>query len=103
MRNLNITCFFYGLRIYAKAMVLSSDLTFTGDQVFYRMVHPPVSMMHFKGGYLIGQSQQLMTKTNSKCGFVFLQDVFYCLNRIRHRGRIARAVADKISGGTKFF
>lgn len=57
------------LRIHAKAMILRSDLATAGDQVFHRVIEPAMPVMHFEGGNIIGQSQQLVAQTNAKQGF----------------------------------
>ncbi len=55
-----------GDRIHAKSMILRSDLAFAGNQVFYRVIQPPVAMVHFKGGDTLGQGQQLVSEANSE-------------------------------------
>src|SRR5690606_37133687 len=58
----SLCCF----RINAKTMVLSCDLTFTGCQVFNRVIQSSVSMMHFISGYSVGHSQELMSQADTK-------------------------------------
>ena len=53
------------LGIYPEPMILGRDLTFTRDDIFYRVIQPAVAMVHFKGRYVIGQGQQLMTQAYS--------------------------------------
>ena len=66
MGNFYIWLFPHSFRINAKTMILRSDLAFTGNQIFYRVIQSAVTMMHFKSWNIIGQCQQLVTKTNSK-------------------------------------
>ena len=60
-------------------------------------------MMHFEGRNIVCQSQQLMTETNSKNGFIFFEDLSQCVNRIIHRRRIARPVRNEITRWIEFF
>ncbi len=68
---------FHCFGINAKSMVLRGDLAFTGDDIFYRVVQSAVAVVHFKSRNIIGQSQQLVTQTNTEQRFFFLQNVFH--------------------------
>src|SRR5579863_2484705 len=66
MRHLHVVGLSHGFRINTKAMVLCGDLAAARDQVLHRMVKSPMTMVHLKGGDIIGQRKQLMTETDAK-------------------------------------
>src|SRR6185437_7011797 len=102
MRNLYIRVISGCFCIYTKSMILCSDLAFTRNQIFNRMVQTSVAMMHFKGRDTISQRQQLLSETNSKKWFLRLKNLFYRVNGVLHWLRITWAIADKIAIGTEF-
>src|SRR5436190_4425727 len=103
MCDFNVFGLFDCFRIYPKAMVLGSDLTFTRNQVFYRVIKSPMTMMHFESRNIVGQREQLVTKADSKYGLIFFHDPFYRINCIIHSGRIARAIGNKVTRRLELF
>ena len=54
------------IRIHTESMILGCDLTKTGYYVTNRVIQAPVSVMHFKGRYVVGQCQQLLAQADAK-------------------------------------
>ncbi len=92
-----MTGIFYRFRLYTKTVVLCGDLATAGDQVFYRVVHPPVPVMHLKSWNIIGSCQELVSQADPESGLIFLEDFFHCLYRVIHRSRVAGTIRNKIS------
>ena len=84
VRYFHMTCFLYGFRVYAKAMVLRGHFAFAGKQVHYRVVEPAMTVMQFERIDAIGKRQQLVAEANAEGWFFFFQNVFYGIDRIVH-------------------
>ena len=55
----------------AKTVVLRGNLAKPRNNILNRVIQPPVAMVHFKSGDIVGQSQQLVTKADAKNRFIF--------------------------------
>ena len=55
MGDLNALRLLHRIRVHSKAMILGGDLAAARKQVLHRVIHTPVSMMHFESGNTMGQ------------------------------------------------
>ena len=87
----------YRFGINAKAMILRSDFTLPCDDIFNRMIQASMSMMHLERRYAVRESQQLVSKANAECGFLFIQQILYRIDRVIHSCRVTRTIGDEIA------
>src|SRR5690606_6383945 len=80
------------LRVDPETMILRSDLALVPEDILYRMVDPPVSVMRFIGANPIGQRKQLMSQADPKQRLVACNGFLDGFHRVGHGRRIARAV-----------
>ena len=86
-----------GIFVDAETVILAGNFTPTGNEVFDRMIDAAVAVVHFVGGNVHRQRQNLMTQTNAEQGQVFSKDGFGGLHGVAHRSRVARTVRKKIT------
>src|SRR4051812_33403617 len=73
MGNLYLRVIFNRFRVYSEPMVLGCNFALACNQIFHRVIEPPVSMMHFISWNSVSKSEQLVSQTNPKHRFIFLQ------------------------------
>ena len=52
--------------IDAEAVILRRDLTTPSNKVLYRMVEPPMAVMHLEGWNVVGEGQKLVSEANAE-------------------------------------
>ena len=58
--------------LHNKTMVLAGDFDLARVQIFYRVIGPPMAMVHFRGGSPEGQRQHLVAQAYAKNWFATL-------------------------------
>src|SRR5690606_34094571 len=76
------------LRYHPETVVLAGNLTSVGNNVFNRMVNPPVTIEHLFGPDIIGQRQQLVPQTDTEKRLISFKDLLHRLYGIIHRSRV---------------
>src|SRR5690606_1283777 len=87
----------YILHFHSKTVVLSSNFTFAGNDVFYRMVDPPVTVKHFVRVQPHCLCNKLVPHTNSEYRKPTVNHLLYHFNGIGHGSRVTRAIGYKKS------
>src|SRR5690554_1492332 len=101
MGNLQFRVVFRLVAIDAKSMVLGSDLGEASLMILYKMVHAPVTMMHFEGFHPLGAGQQLVAQANTEQGNFSGQCRAERIEGIIHGGRISGTIRKEKPMGVK--
>src|SRR5690606_28902687 len=95
--NFYIRVVFGILSHHVETVVLGSDFTFSGNEIFDRMIQSSVSVVHLVGFYPYRFTQKLVSEANSEERLRGAKDFFDRLDGVIHHRWITRAIGKEVS------